>query len=158
MTTGKANSHMIEGNIVSVRSTSEEMTDEPKLEEHDSSSPNGIDNSIQSASKTSIKSKSRNEDKASPSAASAKRRCVSTACIACRKRKSKAYITLMIPNPYWLTPVFHTSAMETPLAALLALLSMAQTASTTRTPIIAARVFTRKTSITSRPEILHFKR
>lgn len=34
-----------------------------------------------------IKSKSRNRDK--ESAASAKRRCVSTACIACRRRKSK---------------------------------------------------------------------
>lgn len=35
------------------------------------------------------KSKSHSKDKGSPASASAKRRCVSTACIACRRRKSK---------------------------------------------------------------------
>jgi len=57
-----------------------------KVEEADYASVNGIDTSAEHAPKSS-KIKARNIDKASDN--SAKRRCVSTACIACRKRKSK---------------------------------------------------------------------
>lgn len=51
-------------------------------------SSNGIIYASESASKAA-KAKSRMRDKDAAVSASVKRRCVSTACIACRRRKSK---------------------------------------------------------------------
>lgn len=47
------------------------------------------------------KSKSHSKEKDSPASASAKRRCVSTACIACRRRKSKV---AFLPNILYSLP------------------------------------------------------
>ncbi len=117
------------------------------------------------------KSHSQQSDKGSPastSAASAKRRCVSTACIACRRRKSKvgsplwcceataaACFTWAHRRSYaiadWLLHL--NSAMGTRRVALLVPRSTAQSASTTPTQTTAARASTRRTSTISKPAI-----
>ena len=69
------------------------MAGSPKIEddEFDHTITTDIPNASESLLKgNKIKSHSRDKDsKDSPGSASAKRRCVSTACIACRRRKSK---------------------------------------------------------------------
>ncbi|KAG8527375.1 Nitrogen assimilation transcription factor nit-4 [Bacidia gigantensis] len=67
------------------------MATETKTEESDFSTPQdlGSPDHLTPKSNTKTKSQSRNEDKSSDGGNSVKRRCVSTACIACRKRKSK---------------------------------------------------------------------
>lgn len=65
------------------------MADETLVDEADHNIirvTNNINGSTETVTKPA-KAKSRNKD--NDSAASAKRRCVSTACIACRRRKSK---------------------------------------------------------------------
>ncbi|KAL8718278.1 MAG: hypothetical protein Q9225_004569, partial [Loekoesia sp. 1 TL-2023] len=81
------------------------------------------------------KSKSRLAER---EAASTKRRCVSTACIACRRRKSKAR-DLTPTDDKLLTSNRASSAMGTPLAALLVLQSTGLNASTIPTLIIAVK-------------------
>lgn len=82
-------------------------------------------------------------------AASAKRRCVSTACIACRRRKSKVH-SRSSPSSHLLILLPTSSAMETPQAAPLVLQSTAPNVSTIPTPIIEERASTRKTLTISR--------
>ncbi|KAL9102694.1 MAG: hypothetical protein Q9163_002185 [Psora crenata] len=65
------------------------MANEELVEEPDSAASNGFDSLTATASKPTNKAKTRNVEKDIQSTGSAKRRCVSTACIACRKRKSK---------------------------------------------------------------------
>ena len=69
------------------------MAGSPKIEDDDPNhtTTNDIPNAVESVPKgNKAKSHSRDKDsKDSPGSASAKRRCVSTACIACRRRKSK---------------------------------------------------------------------
>ena len=69
--------------------------DQPQPLSPTSSIPNNIDSPPGSLSPTS-KTKPRRKDKDKEAAASAKRRCVSTACIACRRRKSKV---CLLPSP-----------------------------------------------------------
>ncbi len=77
---------------------SEEMDGETKIEaDLDHSPTNGFPVTVDSLPQGSS-SKSQNRDRDSPaSAASAKRRCVSTACIACRRRKSKVGLEDLSP-------------------------------------------------------------
>ena len=89
----------------------------------------------------------------------AKRRCVSTACIACRKRKSKVRsgrhlcsgpcIRQTPISPRWRSQadrgVSTNSAMATPPAALPVPPSTAQNVCTTPTPTIVAKASTRRT-------------
>lgn len=68
------------------------MPGETKIEdESDHQTPTNDFSTLQESNPkaTKFKSLSKDRDKASPASASAKRRCVSTACIACRRRKSK---------------------------------------------------------------------
>jgi hypothetical protein len=69
------------------------MAGSPKIEDDDPdhTTHTDIPNAVESVPKgNKAKSHSRDKDsKDSPGSASAKRRCVSTACIACRRRKSK---------------------------------------------------------------------
>lgn len=58
-------------------------------EDPELSTPRDVESSAESNTKSSVKSKPRTDSKDSSAAGAAKRRCVSTACIACRKRKSK---------------------------------------------------------------------
>ena len=78
------------------------MAGSPKLEDDDPdhTTTNDIPSAVESVPKgNTAKSHSRdNDSKDSPGSASAKRRCVSTACIACRRRKSKVRL-LAISSP-----------------------------------------------------------
>lgn len=75
------------------------MAGETKIEdESDNQTPTNDFPSSDSIPRAS-KSKSHSKDKGSPASASTKRRCVSTACIACRKRKSKARFCSTILYP-----------------------------------------------------------
>ena len=81
------------------------MAENAKVEE---SSRDGNGNSVNQCQKAP-KSKARSRDKDSP--VSVKRRCVSTACIACRRRKSK------VCQESLNTPIFFGN--EAPLSLLL---------------------------------------
>lgn len=66
------------------------MAGETKIEdEPDHQTPTNDFPTAPESNPKATKSKSHSKDKGSPASASAKRRCVSTACIACRRRKSK---------------------------------------------------------------------
>ena len=66
------------------------MAGETKIEyESDHQTPTNDFPTATESNPKATKSKSHSKDKGSPASASAKRRCVSTACIACRRRKSK---------------------------------------------------------------------
>ena len=77
------------------------MAGSPKIEDNDPdhTTTNDIPNPVESVPKENkAKPHSRdNDSKDSPGSASAKRRCVSTACIACRRRKSKVRLLAFSP-------------------------------------------------------------
>lgn len=139
------------------------MDEDPatKIEdEFDPTSTSGFPSAAEStATSKGLKSKSQSRDKASPaSTASAKRRCVSTACIACRRRKSKVRssfssataITYNHARADTDTALASYSVMGIRPAVLHAPPSMVPNAYTIRIPTIAVRVSTRRTLITSR--------
>lgn len=90
-----------------------------------------------------LKYKPRNRDK---EALAAKRRCVSTACIACRRRKSKVSFQSGVITGYCASGLLF-SAMVILQAAPLVLQCMGLNACTIRTLITEERASTRRTSI-----------
>lgn len=89
-------------------------------------------------------------------AKSAKRRCISTACLACRRRKSKAGLPSYLfrvwrRNTLMLTDArFNSSATATHLAVQHVLRSMAPNVSTTPIQITAGKAYTKRTLTISR--------
>lgn len=157
------------------------MATSPKREEEpDQTATSDIPSATESAtpkeskSAKGSKSKSHSRDvdsKDSPGSASAKRRCVSTACIACRRRKSKVrylarqhmraqstrlvlYACDCCDADNWLAIYSVTATHQ---AVLLAPPSTVQIASTIPTRITGGRAFIRKTSTISRPETPPYK-
>ena len=131
------------------------MAASPKNEDDELGHTTSIDtadaaDNLTKGSKT--KSHSRDKDsKESPSAASAKRRCVSTACIACRRRKSKVccykFSSSSIVAPMLTYYCTIDSVMATLPVAPLAHLSTEPSASTIPIQTIVVRVFTKRTLI-----------
>ena len=154
-------------------SFSEEMAHSPKIEdEPDETSTADIPDAADSTSKegkttkgTKVKSHSRDGDsKDSPGAASAKRRCVSTACIACRKRKSKVReddLEFLLPAPHHRLEADAWSATNSVMAIHPAVLhapqSMAPNAFTTQIQTTVARASIRRILTTSRRATPPFK-
>lgn len=136
------------------------MAQVPKNEDSNTTTTilNRPENAVRTAVAKTPKFKSRSRDKDS---ASAKRRCVSTACIACRRRKSKACRSSAcdrasdVSVTYKMQPVlnqigsFH-SAMETPQAAPPARRYTGRNASTILIPTIGGKASTRRISTTSK--------
>lgn len=132
------------------------MAGETKIEdEPDHQTPTNDFPTAPGSNPKATKSKSHSKDKGSPASASAKRRCVSTACIACRRRKSKVCSYSAIRG--WQANGVNNSAMATHRAVLLAPLSTEPNVSTTLIQTIAAKASTRKTSTTSRHATLPYK-
>lgn len=128
------------------------MAAETKIEpesDHQTPTNNDFPTALESNPKAS-----HSKDKGSPASASAKRRCVSTACIACRRRKSKVRFCSTIPT--WRDQrvadprISMTSVMGIHQAVLLAPPFTEPNVSTIPTQTIAVRASTRKTSTTSR--------
>ena len=143
------------------------MAGSPKIEddELDHTTTTDIPNALESLPKgNKIKSHSRDKDsKDSPGSASAKRRCVSTACIACRRRKSKVCSSSSCPCCDSLLSIHRLntdrgcdsySVMAIPPVAPLAHLSTALSASTIPIQTTVAKASTRRTSTTLRPATL----
>ena len=143
------------------------MAGSPKIEDEETNHTTTIDipNALHSLPKgNKIKSHSREKDsKDSPGSTSAKRRCVSTACIACRRRKSKVCSSSSCPCCDSLHSIHRPntdrscnsySVMATPPVAPLAHLSTARSASTILIQTIVAKASTRRTSTTLRLETL----
>ncbi len=143
------------------------MAGSPKIEddEPDHTTTTDIPNASESLPKgNKTKSHSRDKDsKDSPGSASAKRRCVSTACIACRRRKSKVCSSSSCPccdrcslpiAPNTDRGCKFYSVMAIPPVAPLAHLSTALSASTILIQTTVAKASTRRTSTTLRPATL----
>ena len=137
-----------------------------KIEEHTqqdfASQYAGATRPTTSAAPMSTKAKLHGLDKDLPGGA--KRRCVSTACVACRKRKSKvgaaaSQVARWMPREtHSLTlTVSHSSVTATRLAALHAPPSTIPNASTIPIRTTAARAFTKKILIISKPAILLYR-
>ena len=73
------------------------MAGETKLEDDsDHQTPTNHLHNVPDPNPKATKSTSHSKDKGSHASASAKRRCVSTACIACRRRKSKVHSCVIL--------------------------------------------------------------
>ena len=137
------------------------MAAEPKTEESDFPTPQYLSSPSEKASpKASVKTKSPSQPRAADKdAASAKRRCVSTACIACRKRKSKvclSYVSHSVERTTRLT-LDVISATAILRAVLHVPPSTAPNVSTTPTQTIGGKAYIRRTSTTSRHVTLPYR-
>ena len=146
------------------------MAGSPKIEDEEpdytttTDVPNATD-SLPKGNKT--KSHGRDKDsKDSPGSASAKRRCVSTACIACRRRKSK--VCSSFSCPLLLSAALYSSpnadqgcksysVMAIPPVAPLAHLSTVLSAYTILIQTTVAKASTRRTSTILRPATLPYR-
>ena len=136
------------------------MAEDAKTKVEQSDLSNDIDPEPEDeANTTQGQTKSHPVDKESPSSISAKRRCVSSACIACRRRKSKvsgprtSYRRALRPIQQANDLIMRISATEILLAAQLVPLSTTQLVYMILIQIIGGRGSTRRTSTTSRPGI-----